>query len=353
MKEKNYYLIIAPSWIGDLVMSQSLYRLLKEKDPEGLIDVVAPKSTIDLLAFMPEINQAILAPFPRKKLFLGQRRQFGFSLRDKKYTHSIILPNSWKSALVPFFAKIKKRIGFKGESRYLLLNDLRKLDKEKLPTMIERFCALGVKKNEFLTKKLPWPKLEINQALIAKINSAFNFDSQVYDKLIAFCPGAEYGIAKRWPSHYFAEAAFLLAEKGYQIVLLGGPNDCDVSDQIVSEFKRRDISSRLSGSLINLVAKTDINAVVGILSQVKGVLTNDTGLMHIANAFEKPTLVIYGSSSDSFTPPLNHRASSIYLDLDCRPCFKRTCPLGHMNCLNQLTPKMVLAKFKKMVLKED
>ncbi|TNF65497.1 MAG: lipopolysaccharide heptosyltransferase II [Gammaproteobacteria bacterium] len=347
MNKRNYYLIIGPSWIGDMIMSQSLYRLLKLNDPDCLIDVLAPKSTYDLVQFMPEVNEVILAPFKRKKLGFSDRRLLGKSLKGKGYTHAIVLPNSWKSALVVLFAKIKHRIGFKGESRYLLLNDLRHLDKEKLPLMIERFCVLGIGKKDLLPSKLPWPKLKFDQVQVNKISQKFGFDDRSYQKLIAFCPGAEYGPAKRWPENYFAQTAAQLAKEGYKILLLGGPGDKEISDKILTEYEKI-VTDEFKNHLIDLVAKTKITEVVGLLSKVKAVLTNDTGLMHIASAFERPTLVIYGSSSAGFTPPLNNKAESIYLDLECRPCFKRTCPLVHMNCLNQLTPQMVLDKFKNI-----
>ncbi|MCF6765905.1 lipopolysaccharide heptosyltransferase II [Thiotrichales bacterium 19S3-7] len=349
MNQKKHYLIVGPSWIGDMIMSQSLYRLLKLHDPDCTIDVLAPKSTIDLVQFMPEVNQAMLAPFKRKKLGLKTRWLLGKSLRKNAYTHAIVLPNSWKSALVVFFTKIKNRIGFKGESRYFLLNELHTLDKEKLPLMIERFCALGINKNQALPSELPWPKLAFDQQAMNQISQKFGFNDSDYQKLIAFCPGAEYGPAKRWPEKYFAKMAVELIKEGYKIVILGGPGDKSISDQITLEFNQLIETKSLSHYLVDFVAKTNITEVVGLLSQVRAVLTNDTGLMHIASAFERPTLVIYGSSSAGFTPPLNKKAESIYLELECRPCFKRTCPLEHMNCLNKLTPEMVLAEFRKII----
>ncbi|MCF6768282.1 lipopolysaccharide heptosyltransferase II [Thiotrichales bacterium 19S11-10] len=347
---KKHYLIVGASWIGDMIMSQSLFRLLKQQDPDCKIDVLAPKSTATFANYMPEVDEVILAPFQRGKLGFKERRDLGKSLRKKAYTHSIVLPNSWKSALVPFFAKIPTRIGFKGEMRYVLLNEVHHLDKSKLPTMIDRFCALATTKLHKLPKDLPWPGLEIPTDEIKKVNRTFNFDHDHYNRLIAFCPGAEYGPAKRWPEKYFTEAAVYLTKKGYDVALMGGPTDQSIAQNIISQYEKETQSNQTDGKLINLVGKTSLSEVVTVLSQVRAVLTNDTGLMHIASAFERPTAVIYGSSTAGFTPPLNKKAESIYLDLDCRPCFKRTCPLGHMNCLNQLTPKIVLDVLENRVV---
>lgn len=347
-EKQKKYLIVAPSWIGDMVMSQSLYRLLKMKYPECIIDLLVPKPAYELGFFMPEVNEVILAPFKHKQFDFNLRKQIGKSLKNKAYTDCIILPNSWKSALTPFFAKIKKRTGFKGESRYILLNDLHRLDKLELPTMSERFCALGIKKDEVLDKNLPEPKLVVDESKIEETLKKFNLDQiQNNHKIIAFAPGAEFGEAKRWPEKYFAQIATKLIEKDYVVLLLGGKGDQVITQKIVNFVGN--ISS--TNHLIDLAGKTTISEVVHILSSVDGILANDTGLMHIANSFSKPTLVIYGSSSSGFTPPLNKNATSIYLkNLPCRPCFKRTCPLGHMNCLNQLTPEVVFQKFELDVL---
>ncbi|MFZ9035624.1 MAG: lipopolysaccharide heptosyltransferase II [Francisellaceae bacterium] len=331
----NKYLIIAPSWVGDMVMSQSLYRLIKSHDPKCIIDVLAPAHCAELAHFMPEINEAIISDFKHGQFSLTQRKALGKSLKSKGYTHGIVLPNSWKSALVPFFAGIKKRIGWKGEARYFLLNDIRMLDKKRYQLMIERFCALALPKRAKLPKQLPWPKFQLRGDLTIHQRFALDLDRQY----IAICPGAEFGPAKKWPAHYYAEIARYLIDKGYAILLLGGTKDHECCDEIKQHFTDEPI--------YNFAGRTRIDEAVQLISICDHVFSNDSGLMHIACALDIPATIIYGSSSDKFTPPLSHNADSVYLDdLPCRPCFKRQCPLGHTNCLNQLTPNIIISSFE-------
>ncbi|MDC0534896.1 lipopolysaccharide heptosyltransferase II [Francisellaceae bacterium] len=342
------YLIIAPSWVGDMVMAQSLFRFLKDQEPDCVIDVLAPKSSLPMAQFMPEVNEKILFDFKHGEFSFFKRRKFAKSLKRKQYTHSIVLPNSWKSALVPFFIGIHKRIGFVGESRYLLLNDVRKLDKQKLPLMIDRFCALAVPNNQDLPNRLPYPKFVANTEEKNLLMQRLNFNTS--KKIIGFCPGAEFGPAKKWPTRSYASLADKLIELGFQIWLFGGPNDKNTTQDIIdhSSHDNKQIN------IVDFAGKTSLVDAVNIMDCCDYIISNDTGLMHIANALCKKTLVIYGSSSDNFTPPLNEQSVSIYLeDLECRPCFKRTCPLEHMNCLNQLSTEQVFNKFSATFLQAD
>lgn len=337
------YLIIAPSWVGDMVMSQSLYRYLKQLDPTCIIDIAAPKHCCELAKFMPEINEAFEIGFKHGEFGFTARKQKALEFKHKGYTDAIVLPNSWKSALIPFFANIKKRTGWHGEMRFVLLNDRRKLNKVKYPLMIERFCALAHSKNEHLPPKLPCPKFSVNFDLADATRTKYCLTKD--RPILALCPGAEFGPAKKWPSAYYTELAqYLLDQEGYQVILLGGAKDQQTTSDISKACNHH-------AHLFNLAGKTTLSEAIYLLASCQRVISNDSGLMHIACALNIPTLVIYGSTSDKFTPPLNALAKSVYLaELECRPCFKRECPLGHMDCMNKLLPRQIIAELEKLPL---
>lgn len=332
---RRKYLIIAPAWIGDMIMAQTLFELIKQQFPDAIIDVIAPQSTIALLQFMPQVNRAIDLPLSHGQFGFFARRRIGKHLRAENYTNSIVLPNSWKSALISHSAKIKIRTGFVGEQRYVLLNDLRALDKEKLPQMAQRFCALGIEDNKILPEKLPNPKLEVEEKLIKASLEKFHLHS---DQVLAICPGAEYGPSKQWPAKYFAQIAKEKITQGKQVWIFGGPGDVDIANEIATTVDLPDC--------INLAGKTTIIEAVALLSQAEQVLTNDSGLMHVAAALGKYVVVLYGSTSYKFTPPLTDQSQIISLNLKCSPCFKRTCPLGTYACLNELHPHVILDTLK-------
>jgi heptosyltransferase-2 len=328
--QMNKILVVAPSWVGDCVLMQPMLQRLAQRHPGVQIDVLAPPWTEKLLRQIPEVGEILINPFPHGALQLGARRALGKRLRANSYDQAIVLPNSLKSALVPWFADIPLRTGFTGEMRYGLLNDARKLDKHKLPLMVERFAALAEERDTDIVRPVPAPKL---QASDAQRQAALAKSGLTLDKPVAvFCPGAEYGPAKRWPAHYYAELAQRLRNKGYAVWLIGSPKDKEVADKIVALGNE---------PCRNLCGTTDLTEAIALISCAKLVVSNDSGLMHIAAALDIPMLAIFGSSSPQFTPPLSDQAEVLKLDLPCSPCFKRECPLGHFNCMLQLTPQEV------------
>ncbi|MBI5626800.1 MAG: lipopolysaccharide heptosyltransferase II [Nitrosomonadales bacterium] len=323
-------LIIGPSWVGDCMLMQPMLTRLGQRHPGCRIDVMAPPWTEKLLRQMPEVHEVIINPFPHGALQLAARYRLGKQLRTARYDRAIVLPNSWKSALVPFFAHIPLRTGFVGESRYLLLNDARKLDKQKLPLMVERFAQLAEDAQSDIPRPLANPKLAISEA---QRNAALRKLNLTLDQPVAvFCPGAEYGPAKRWPAAYYANVAQRLQQHGYAVWLIGSGKDKHAADEI----------NELAGShCINLCGRTDLDDAIALLASAKLVISNDSGLMHLAAALDRPMLALFGSSSPQFTPPLSAQAQVIKLDIECIPCFERVCPLVHFNCMMQLTPDMV------------
>ena len=323
-------LIVAPSWIGDAVLTQPLYKRLHQRHPNLTLDVLAPLWTHALFARMPEVHATIVSPFGHGELALKRRYQFGRELAERNYTQAIVLPNSLKSALIPYFAGIARRTGFLSQVRWGLLNDARHLEKDTLPLMVERFALLAEDAGTTVQRPLAVTRLKIDDtqrmATLAKLGLAAERPVAV------LCPGAEYGPAKRWPAHYFAELAQKLAGAGYDVWLVGAAQDTVIGDEI----------TRYScGNCINLCGRTSLAEVIDLLACATLVVSNDSGLMHIAAALDRPLIAIYGSSSPAFTPPLSAGAQIVKLDVPCSPCFKRVCPLGHFNCMKQLSATQV------------
>ena len=321
-------LVVGPAWVGDMVIAQSLFAVLARAG--GEVDVLAPRWSLPLLARMPQVARAIEMPLGHGELRIGVRRALGRRLRGDGYARAIVLPGSYKSALVPWFAKIARRSGYVGEQRWGVLNDIRRLDKRALPRNVERFVALGVARDAQLpTIPNPVLRADARQA----VGTAARFGLADDAPIIALCPGAEYGDAKQWPGEHFAEVARRQRQLGRQVWLLGSPNDRAIAARIV----------QLSGdACVDLCGKTTLDEAVDLLSLAHGVVTNDSGLMHIAAALGRRVIALFGSSSDAFTPPLGAQCETLSLRLACSPCFRRQCPLGHRNCLVNLSPQRVL-----------
>ena len=333
-------LVVGPSWVGDMVMSQVLYIYLRQTRPGVTIDVLAPAWSGSILQRMPQVNRAITMPLGHGQLALGQRRRLGRALRAERYEQAIVLPNSLKSALIPFIARIPRRTGWRGEMRYGLLNDLRILHKPALPLMAQRFLALGMQPQVTLPQQLPEPSLAVDARAAQHSASRFGLDTTL--PVLALCPGAEFGAAKRWPPQYYAEIARDYLQRGWQVVLYGSSNDRAVCAQI-----RRDSGEH--AHCHDLAGRTALGEAVDLLSLSAAVISNDSGLMHIAAGLQRPLLVIYGATSPDFTPPLSPAAALLLSDIDCAPCFQRECPLGHHRCMRDTTPQMVAAKLEALL----
>ncbi|MEL0636125.1 lipopolysaccharide heptosyltransferase II [Marinomonas sp. TI.3.20] len=324
------YLIVGPSWVGDMVMAQSLFITLKERDKEAIIDVIGPNWSSPILARMPQVRNAITLPTGHGEWGISTRRQLGKSLRSEHYDHAIVMPRSWKSALVPFFAKAKHRVGFTGEQRYFLLNERRKLDKSILNQTVKRFTSLGLPASDaYPPENLPHPALRVD---LDNQKALFNTYQLADRPAIALMAGAEFGPSKQWPIAYFHELAKQAIKAGYQIWVLGGPKDAEDGDNI---------TKGLGEFAFNLCGKTKLVDAIDLLSAAEKAVSNDSGLMHVAASVGTEVHGIYGSTSELFTPPLTENKTIHNLHLECSPCFKRTCPLGHTNCQNQLTPDII------------
>ena len=329
-------LVVGPSWVGDMVMAQVLFTILRDANPEGAIDVLAPPATVSLTQRMAQIDRGIRFEVGHGEFRLGYRFGLAKHLAENGYDHAIVLPNSLKSAIVPAFAGIPRRTGFLGEYRYYLLNDLRLLDKRRLPLMIDRFAALGVDDGKTPPQPLPHPRLMLDAARQAVLRDQFDIGGE---PVLGLCPGAEFGPAKQWPAEHHAVLAASALANGWQVLIFGTDKDAAIARVIVTAVQDSAVPGGVpTGRLCDLTGKTSLLDAIDLLGLCDHVVTNDSGLMHVACAVGVPVTAVYGSSSPDFTPPLSERATIASLGLDCAPCFKRTCPLGHTNCLKRLSP---------------
>ncbi len=325
-------LVIAPQWIGDAVMTEPLLRRLAargERLTVGALPWVAP-----VYRAMPQVAEVIEFPFAHGGLQLKARRALARQLTGR-FDVAYVLPNSLKSALLPFLASIPKRVGYLGEARVgLLTHRLKNPPKGKRPPMVAFYSALSGEEGIDADR----PQLRVDAAQADAVLSAQGLARGAY---YVFVPGAEYGPAKRWPAQRYAELAQQLDAP---VRVLGSGKEAALGEDIVRAAPGADCR--------NLAGKTTLAEAFALISAARRVITNDTGLMHVAAALDVPQVALFGSSSPEHTPPLSAQAQVLWLKndpayqppLDCAPCFERECPLGHLRCLNDITPAQVLRR---------
>ena len=324
-------LVVGPRWVGDSVIAQSLYSYIKQLNAAATIDVIAPKYLHSLLKRMPEISDTIDKPIAHKQLGLIKHRRIGISLR-KRYNQAIILNRSFKTALIPWFAKIPIRTGFRGEMRYGLINDMRQLDRNAMPRLADRFVHLGQPKQTPLPKNITPPHL-----IVKPINAQICMEHLgVHNKspIMILAPGTAGGPSKQWPARYFAKLAEHYGNKGYQIWILGSRKDQDVCCQITETAKI---------PIHDLCGRTTLEDSIDLLAQAEKIVSNDSGLMHIAAAVGCSVVGIFGSTTPVYTLPISDRMGHLWVNLPCSPCWQRTCRYGHYHCLTHITPQEVIS----------
>ena len=292
-------LIFSPSWVGDMVMAQTLFKVLHQQYPDLTLDVIAPPWPYDLLQRMPEVNHHYKVEVQRGKFSWQVRWDIAQKLQDKHYDWAITLPVTWKSALNGYWSGAPRRTGFLGEMRYGLLNDRRKLDTQKLPYMVQCYVSLGLEANTQIPElqSIPQPALTIDKENVSAWLQKLNIQQD--QPIVALMPGAESGPAKRWPTENYAQIAKDLVQSGSQVMILGSPKDYETA---------LEIEQKSGAQLINLCGKTSLLDAVDLLSCANLAISNDSGLMHIAAAVGVPQIAIYRSSTPEFTPPLNDKA---------------------------------------------
>jgi heptosyltransferase-2 len=327
-------LVIGPSWVGDMVMAQSLFKLLKQQSPQVAVDVVAPGWSLPILQRMPEVRDAHVLDVSHGETGLGKRYQLGKQLRSQQYSQAIVLPRSYKAALVPYFANIPRRTGFRGELRYGILNDIRPFDKSYLDQTVKRFSYLGLEQSDDALK-ICQPNLKIDRDNARRCMAELGLDPSKFT--VVLLPGAEYGPAKQWPASHFGELVKKISQANAQTWIIGSAKDSAIASQIIDYA---------GGAGINLCGNTQLADAVDLIAHANAAVTNDSGLMHIAGAVGTRVIAIYGSSSPEFTPPLTDDRVINWLQLDCSPCFQRQCKFGHYNCLNQISPETIFPQLE-------
>ena len=334
-------LILGPSWVGDMVMMHSLVRYLHRSHPDAAIDIAAAKWCLPVATRMSEVRQCIELPYQHGVFSWAQTKAFASELKKASYDWCIVIPNSFKAALLPWLAGIPKRTGWRGEFRYGLLNDSRKLPASEFSQQVLRFAQLHNFSANMATfsaaePSFLRPSLVCNPESAAQVASMLKLDMGVRP-VVVLCPGAEYGESKRWPVRHFAALAEKLVAHHFQVWFMASAKEAALCEAILAK-----ISSSYHAFCFNLAGKTTLVEAIELLSLASGVVANDSGLLHVASALSLPVVGLYGSTAPDFAPPLAAQASVFYRNLNCSPCHARVCPKGHLKCLYEIHPKEVL-----------
>ncbi|QGZ39508.1 lipopolysaccharide heptosyltransferase II [Pseudoduganella flava] len=336
-------LIISPNWIGDAVMAQPLLQRLRAAHPDAPIDVLAPPPVAPVWRQMREVDEVIQTTFRHGALQLRERWRLARVLHRRGYAAAYVLPNTLKYALIPWLAGIRRRVGYKGESRYGLINVMHHDDVPPRP-MVPFYAALAQAPGAPL-QSAPRPALQVTpeqvQAACAKAGVAPD------RPLVVFAPGAEFGSAKRWPPEHFAALArhivarFPLA----QVALLGSPKDRPACDEVVAGVA----GSAAAPAVLNLAGQTSLAEAIALIGHSAAVVSNDSGLLHVASSLDRPVVAIYGPTDPDHAPPFSTVAAALSLRLDCSPCRQRECPLGHHDCMRKLDAELVWRTLQPML----
>jgi heptosyltransferase-2 len=334
-------LIISPNWIGDAVMAQPLLQLLRQQHPDSAIDVLAPGWVAPVWRAMSEVDTVIEAPFRHGALQLRERWTFARQLRQRGYGAAYVLPNTLKFALIPWLAGIPKRVGYRGEMRYGLLNVVHRDERQPKRPMVSFYAALAAAPAEVALAPSDLPRPVLSATPTQQAYALERAGLAAARPLLVFAPGAEFGAAKRWPAAHFAELANTVLNRlpDMQIALLGSGKDRPVCDEIVA----------LAPAVHNLAGSTSLDQAIALIAASRAVVSNDSGLLHIASALNRPIVALYGPTDPAHAPPFSDVAQSLWLHLECSPCRQRECPLGHHNCMRQMTPDMVWQPLQPML----
>ena len=328
-------LVVVKAWVGDAVLAQSLYKSLKRRNAEVEIDVVAPAWLSDLLRRMPEVSRVIEMRPGHGELQLGARRRLGKRLRGRGYEQAIVLPRSLKAALLPWFAEVPVRTGFRGELlRYGLINDVRSLDEKALPRLVTRFVFLGQPPDASPADELETPSPALRVAPDCRAACLRRLGLGTDARVFALMPGAGFGVkpSKQWPPRYFAELARRCAAEGWQTWIFGSAAEREIGERI---------KAASGAATVNLCGRTTLGEAIDLMSVAEFAVTNDSGLMHVAAAVGCPLVALYGATPPAHAPPMIARSKCLWLNLECSPCWSRTCRYGHYRCLTEISPDVV------------
>ena len=319
-------LVVAQAWIGDLVLSQILYALLKRQQPDASIDVVAPGWAGALLGRRPQVSRHIPLDVGHGQLGLWRRWTTARRL-GAEYRQAIVIPRSVKAALLPWAAGIEKRVGFDSGMRNGLINDSR----PRPPGAMARMARLA-SPDPADPDAVPYPRLEVDPENAAGILRQWKIDPS--EPVIGLMPGAAYGRTKEWGAESFAQLAAGLAEHGHRICVVGTSKDRPLGKIVARAAPER---------IINLCGETTLDQAVLLISRLALAICNDSGLMHVAAAVDTPVIGIYGPTSPDTHPPQTNAREIHSVRALCSPCHRRVCPYGHHACMTRIAPEQVRA----------
>jgi heptosyltransferase-2 len=336
-KDMRPILIVPYMWIGDFVRCHSVVKVLRQRFPDRPVDLLATPLCAPLADYMPSVRQAIVANLPRSRLALSEQNALAQRLRKEGYGTALTMPRTWKAALAPFLAGIPERIGFAGELRFILLNDVR-FGEKKLPRMVDRCAMLALPRAAAQPPGWPLPELNVPTSEIAawRIRRGLTEDRPI----VALAPGA-VGPSKRWTTSGYSALARRLKDDGAAVWVLGGPGEKSVATKIAAESSALDLTG------------TDLRDAIIALAAASLAVSNDSGLLHVAAATGTPSIGIFGPTSPWHWAPLNPLAAVIETtaELPCRPCHKPVCRLAHHRCMRDIAPDQVLAAAREALAK--
>jgi heptosyltransferase II len=331
-------LIVPYMWIGDFVRCHTVVRLLRQHEPSLAIDIVTTSMVAPLLDYMPGVRKGVVVDLPRKRLALRQHRALAERLRAECYRQALVMPRTWKSALAPYLAGIPRRTGFVGEARFGLINDLR-LGERRLARMVDRCAELALPKGAPIPAEWPQPELAVPTAERAAWTQRMGLAADARP-VVAFAPGA-VGPAKRWPAAHYGDLARCLTADGCSVWILGGPGEKQLAAEIM----------RANPAHVHDLTGPDLRNAVLALASASAVVSNDSGLLHVAAALSKPTIGIFGPTSPWHWAPLNPLAGVMETatELACRPCHKPVCRLRHHRCMQDITVGQVATAMRRIM----
>jgi heptosyltransferase-2 len=326
-------LVVTPGWVGDIVMCQSLLKTLRAGEPAARLDVLAPEWARPLLERMPEIDAVIALPVGHGELRPLAQLRVAREVRGRRYQRAIVTRRSFKAALVPFLAGIPVRTGIRGEARFGLINDVREVDGSSHPSAVVRLAVLGMEPGARpRPEDVPWPELRSDHERAKELERTLQLGGEGVP--IGLAPGAAFGPAKRWPQGRWEALARELTARGYRVWVFGARGEAGEGAAI---------AEAAGAGAVSLCGRTTLADVVDLMSRCDVVVSNDSGLMHVAAASGPRVVALFGSTSPENTPPLQAGADVLWRQLECSPCYARTCPLGHLGCLEGIEVQEVVS----------
>ncbi|TMJ04771.1 MAG: lipopolysaccharide heptosyltransferase II [Alphaproteobacteria bacterium] len=338
--DRRPILIVPYMWIGDFVRCHTVVKLLKARFPARPVDVLSTTLCTPLADYMPELRQAIVVDLPRKRLSFAEHKALAARLEREGYGTALVMPRTWKAALAPFLAGIPERIGWLGEWRFGLVNDLR-FGERKLPRMVDQCAALALPAHATLPDTWPLPELRVPAAEVAGWRERIGL-AEAGRPIVALAPGA-VGPSKRWPGAAYGELARRLLAQGNGVWVVGGPAEASLVRII-----------RDGAPEVRDLTGTDLRNAILALAAADVAVSNDSGLLHVAAAIGTPTIGIFGPTSPWHWAPLNPIAAAVQQDIEtlpCQPCHKPTCRMRHHRCMRDISPEHVLEVTQRALLR--